>query len=117
MNVFVCIFGQQVAMCSPRSANIGFGHVANAAERLGVPIGQIENDDEVVDAIELTFELLTVLKSNRCRNRSLVPSAAAASTDPIILQIPGIREPGSDSFQISSVGVACTALRGEIGFA
>ena len=72
--------GSRFRCASRRSLISTFGDIARAAERLSASVGHRENDDEVINAIQLAFDLLTVLKRDRRRCRSRIVAAPAASS-------------------------------------
>ena len=86
VNVLVRVFGQQVPVRSARVANFNIRNITRAAERLSASVLHRKNDDEVIDAIELAFDLLTVLKTDRRCYRSRVAAACPTAGKPEILK-------------------------------
>ena len=60
----------------PGIANFDFRNIARAAERFRASVRHRENHNEVIDAIELSFHFLTVLKTDA----AVTGRVSAAST-------------------------------------
>ena len=101
MNVLVRVFGQQVPVRSARVANFNIRNITRAAERLSASVLHRKNDDEVIDAIELAFDLLTVLKTDRRSYRSRVAAAAPTAGKPGILKLHGIHDAPADTAEVA----------------
>ena len=63
VNVFVRVFGQQLPMRVARIADFDFWVSPFLAERSGASVFQIEDHDEVIDAVESPFDLLATLQA------------------------------------------------------
>src|SRR5436190_18933316 len=61
VNVLVGVFGQQIPMGIAWIPDFDFWRVSVTGKRSRASIVHIKDDDEVVDSIELPFDLLTTL--------------------------------------------------------
>jgi hypothetical protein len=98
-----------------------FGNIAISAERSGSAVRQSHNDQKIINAPEGAFNFWTGSRTHRHRNgirwtaSSATPTATAAtaaglSAKPRVLQLGGVRIPGSDSLKISGHGMTRTAV-------
>src|SRR3954463_1311131 len=89
-------------------------HVAVASDAALGTIGQADDDNEVVDAHEVAFHLLSIRHRDRYGRRlataSSAPSAAARAADPRVLQCARVRILAADTGQIAGDRVAGAAL-------
>src|SRR5262249_28589480 len=99
MNVLFGVFGQQIPIWIAGIAHFHSWIVAVAAERSRSSVFEIQNDNEVIDAIEMPFNLRPRRRCYRDGDRTRIASTSAgrASSKPGVLQACSVGDPAADA--------------------